>query len=222
MATVCPLCGRRRAKRACPALGRDICSVCCGTKRLVEIHCPPDCTYLASARTHPAAAVQRKQERDLRFLMPILEGLSQTQSRLFVLFQSVIRRHRATAIPAINDEDAAQAAAALAATFETADRGIIYDHQAASLPAQRLATDLKAALEEVRTHAPPTLAREAAAALRRVERAAREAATELEAGETTYLELIDRLMRDSEKAPEGGDDERVEASGPAPSRLILP
>ena len=43
---VCPLCGERKAKRACPALNRHICAVCCGTKRLVEINCPADCVYL--------------------------------------------------------------------------------------------------------------------------------------------------------------------------------
>src|SRR5262245_27935296 len=60
----CPLCGERRARRACPALGKLICAVCCGTKRLVEIRCPSDCSYLASAREHPAAVVVRQQQHD--------------------------------------------------------------------------------------------------------------------------------------------------------------
>src|SRR4029079_6022625 len=50
---ICPLCGVRRARRGCPALGKQICAVCCGTKRLVEIQCPSDCAYLATAREHP-------------------------------------------------------------------------------------------------------------------------------------------------------------------------
>jgi hypothetical protein len=231
MASRCPLCGARRAKRHCPALGREICSVCCGTKRLVEIHCPPDCLYLATARAHPAAAVQRQQERDVRFLMGIVDGLSQVQARLFVLFQSVVRQHRASAIPAINDDDASLAAAALAATLETADRGIIYDHQPPSLQAQRLTTDLKTALEQLREQAPPSLDRDAAAALRRIERAAREARVEVEAGDTAYLDLITRLTRGRDdqpplRAPEGpgslasdADEDRPASSG---SRLIIP
>ena len=52
----CPLCGARKARRACPGVGRDICAVCCGTKRLVEIRCPATCGYLQSARVHPAAS----------------------------------------------------------------------------------------------------------------------------------------------------------------------
>lgn len=223
MASICPLCGARRAKRYCPALGREICSVCCGTKRLVEIHCTPDCIYLASARAHPAAAVQRQQERDIRFLMAAADGLSQVQARLFVLLQSVVRQHRATAIPSINDEDAAQAASALAATLETADRGIIYDHHPSSLQAQRLTTDLKAALDELRKQAPPSIDRDAAAALRRIERAARDARAELDPADTAYLDLVDRITRDRDDRSQGeaaGAEERP--SGPAPaSRLII-
>ena len=36
----CPLCQKRNEKRPCPGIGRSICSVCCGTKRLVEIANP--------------------------------------------------------------------------------------------------------------------------------------------------------------------------------------
>src|ERR1700704_4766830 len=61
LAVVCPLCGQRKARRGCPALDKQICAVCCGTKRLVQIECPPDCAYLAVAREHrpPAAARSR-------------------------------------------------------------------------------------------------------------------------------------------------------------------
>src|SRR5207247_6809666 len=46
-AVLCPLCGTRRARRGCPALSQQICAICCGTKRLVQIQCPSDCTWLA-------------------------------------------------------------------------------------------------------------------------------------------------------------------------------
>ena len=54
----CPLCRKRPAKRACPALGQEICTVCCATKRLVEIQCTEDCRYLEAAQRHPAAVVK--------------------------------------------------------------------------------------------------------------------------------------------------------------------
>ena len=49
--------------------------MCCGTKRLVEIQCPADCVYLASAREHPAAATIRRQQHDLSMLLQFMRDL---------------------------------------------------------------------------------------------------------------------------------------------------
>ena len=70
---LCPVCNQRKAKRTCPALGKQICTVCCGTKRLVEITCPTDCSYLSSSRAHTPEAVQRQQEIDRAMLLPIVQ-----------------------------------------------------------------------------------------------------------------------------------------------------
>src|SRR4051812_26213941 len=117
---MCPLCNQRKAKRFCPAKGAQICAVCCGTKRLAEIACPADCTYLASARTHPPAVMQRKAESDRAILLPMLEGFSERQARLFLLLASVVSRHQPEGFQKLLDADVAQAAEALAATIETA------------------------------------------------------------------------------------------------------
>src|SRR5438876_4902447 len=53
MAT-CPLCSSRSGKRYCPAIAEQICAVCCGTKREVEIDCPSSCPYLKASRTYEA------------------------------------------------------------------------------------------------------------------------------------------------------------------------
>jgi hypothetical protein len=42
----CVKCKQRKAKRYCPALGESICSLCCGTHRQKDIHCPSTCTFL--------------------------------------------------------------------------------------------------------------------------------------------------------------------------------
>jgi hypothetical protein len=44
--TACVHCSNRKGKRTCPALGGEICQLCCGKHRLVEISCPPDCRWL--------------------------------------------------------------------------------------------------------------------------------------------------------------------------------
>jgi hypothetical protein len=197
----CPLCGVRKARRDCPALGRAICAVCCATKRLVEIPCPETCPYLASAREHPAAVVQRRRERDLRFLLPIVSDLTEPQARLMLLFQAVTLRHAAAAVPRLIDQDVADAAEAVAATLETARKGVIYEHQAASLPAQRLSAELRDAFAALSPE-PSQVARierDAAVALRRLERAARTARAELPGDEAPVFINLARRM-----APEPG------------------
>src|SRR6185436_12385392 len=129
---VCPLCGQRRARRACPALGHDICAVCCGTKRLVEIRCPSDCAYLVTAREHPPAVLVRQQQRDIELAMEVIRDFNERQSQIFFLVTTFIVRYQPPELHSLADIDVAEAAAALAATFETATRGVIYEHQAAS------------------------------------------------------------------------------------------
>src|SRR5215207_2152679 len=134
----CPVCHQRKAKRACPALGQQICAVCCGTKRLVEISCPSDCGYLTTARTYPPAIIQRQQELDRSMLLPLLQGLSERQARVFLMLAAVTSRHQPDTLHKLVDEDIAEATGALASTFETAAKGIVYEHQPASLAAARL------------------------------------------------------------------------------------
>src|SRR4029077_707727 len=170
----CPICHTRKPRRACPALHQTICPVCCGTKRLTEIQCPDDCVYLTSAREHPAAGVKRQQEHDVAILLPKLEGLTERQHQLFFLFQSLIARHTPEGFTRLLDDDVAAAAAAVASTCETEARGVIYEHTPASLPAQRLATEMKAMLAEMREKGAKVFDREAAIVLRAIEKGARE------------------------------------------------
>ncbi len=55
----CAKCSQRKGKRSCPALNGLICARCCGTYRLSEIQCPPDCDYLEG----DVRLKQREEER---------------------------------------------------------------------------------------------------------------------------------------------------------------
>ena len=195
--TTCPLCRQRRARRACPALGHQICAFCCGTKRQTEIRCPSDCPYLVSARTHPPAVVQRQQERDARFLLPIINGLGQRQYQLFFVVQGAFHRLAETGEIAVNDDVVRDTAEALAATYETASKGIIYEHRPSSPPADRLARELKPLLEGTDGRSPVASEPDLVEVLRRVERAATDARKTLDGGTHAYLDLVGRLMRSS-------------------------
>jgi len=213
---LCPLCGERKARRTCPAVGKQICSVCCGTKRLTVIQCPSDCVYLASAREHPPAAVVRRQEQDVDRLVQFLHDLNTRQSQLFFLIGSFVARYKSPELHPLIDDDVAEAAAALAATFETAARGLIYDHRPASLPADRLATGIKALLAEAAGNGGSAFDRDAGVVLRRVERAAREVRKSEPANRSAFLDLLGRMIRTPEESP----SDRTAA--PERSRLIVP
>ena len=191
----CPLCRRRRARRACPARGDAICATCCGTKRLVEISCPQDCTYLAAAHSHPPASVQRQRERDLQFLVPLLQGLTERQQHLMLLVQGFLRRGRPDE-PTRADDIVEQAARALAETYETASRGIIYEHAPRAASAERLGGEIKSLIEAQRTAGMHVGDADIAQVMRRIEGGAQAAASALPGDATAYLQLLRRLLRD--------------------------
>jgi hypothetical protein len=191
-----------------------ICPVCCGTKRLIEIACPADCVYLASAREHPAAVVKRQQERDVAVLLPTIRNLTERQYQLFFLFENVITRHKPDGFARLVDADVADAAAAMAATLETAARGVIYEHTATSVVAQRLGNEMKAMLAEMRRQGATVYDREAAIVLRAIEEGARTAGQG--GSDTTYLALVARLLQ------VGAAQETAQGEAKSSSSLILP
>jgi hypothetical protein len=227
----CPLCRQRKARRSCPALGQQICTICCGTKRLVEIACPADCQYLASAREHPPARIVRQQEDDLASIVRFMQDLDERQSRLFFVIlmflarqstgpsgypQSSAERYITPDLQPLRDEDVADAAAALAATYETASRGVLYEHRAQSRPAERLLGELQLLLAESAKGGGTSFQREAAVVLRRVEAAARRLMTDAPGDHRAFLDLVARVTR-------AQTDVSAPAAEPdAPSRLILP
>ena len=190
----CTLCGVRRAKRPCPALGQRICAVCCATKRLVEVRCPAGCVHLVAGRLHPAAAVKRQHEADLRDLMARVGRLTEGQMQVFFLIQSYFLRpsHAGAAGPV--DAEVADAAGALAATFETASRGVIFEHPARTPGGQRMAAELRDVLLDVGKGGGTRFDREVAEVLRAVERGAA-TTPEQTAAPRRYLELVARVLR---------------------------
>ena len=55
----CFLCNERKAKRYCPAKFRDICPVCCGEKRGIEINCPEDCKHFVKGQDYQQSKVTK-------------------------------------------------------------------------------------------------------------------------------------------------------------------
>ncbi|HXE75784.1 MAG TPA: hypothetical protein VNN18_09135 [Candidatus Xenobia bacterium] len=155
MASLCPICEKRRGKRRCPGLPRSrwshatqhpICPQCCGEQREVGIECPADCQYLvvahryeAERREPPAELAFPKVEIDRRFLQEkqaLVTGLSLYLVRL------------AAENSDVRDEDALAALDSLAKSYQTLDAGLYYEQAPAGAAAQRVAAALKQYLEQ--------------------------------------------------------------------------
>jgi hypothetical protein len=216
----CPLCGVRKARRSCPAIGQQICALCCGTKRLSEIRCPADCGYLQSAREHPAASIVRQQERDVAILSEGVRDLSGRQSELFLVIAAFLTEHKRSGLQAaldedVTDEDVIDAAASLAATFQTSARGVIYEHRPASFPASRLVSAIKPLLAEAGRNGGSAFERDAAFVFEKIGEAAARTRSLEPSNRRAFIELLRRTVRKPNEDP-------APAAASEPPRLILP
>lgn len=159
----------------------------------------------------------------MAFVLPRISDLAEPQYKLFLFLQAIVLRHAERALPALLDADVADAAATVAATIETARSGIIYEHQTHSIPAQRLAAEVRDALMDLARRAGADgsrLERDAAVALRRLERLAREAMVEspdLERPTRSWLGLADRMM-----GPQTAADSAQQQAAKEEPRIIIP
>jgi hypothetical protein len=216
---VCPLCGVRRARRSCPALGQQICAVCCGTKRLTQIACPNDCAWLVSAREHPAAAVVRQQQRDVALMLQVMRDFDERQSQLFLLINSFLVKYQAPEFQPLVDDDVAEAMAALASTYETSVRGVIYEHRPASLPAERLVSALRPILVKAGEGGGSAFERDLAVVLRRTVETVHDVRATDQANRRAFIEFLPRVVI---RRPDADRDAQAAADAAAPSRLIIP
>ena len=166
--------------------------------------------YLESATAHPPAVIQRRRERDGGFLAALVHGLTEPQQQLTVMLLEFLASDRPDA-PGLADADVEQAALALAQTHETASRGIVYEHAAATAAAQRLAGEMKQVIEAHRSNGAHLSDEAAAGVLRRIEAGAREARRALgEDDDRAYLSLLKRAWTGA-----GGDESREADAGAA-------
>jgi hypothetical protein len=226
----CPECGARKARRHCPALGRQICPTCCGTKRVVEIACPSGCGWLRSSSAHPPAAAQRQELRDRELLTPLLSELSDAEYAVLTVGLDAGMSFRRDAVTPPIDDDLQQAADAMASTAETALRGVIYEHQPSSLVAARLVAAMREAVHDApmtpdgRTRA---LDAAVAVAMRRLAQAVRQSARLSPGQPTAFWEFLARVLRPRVASASGGTPLAGTDLGPHTSpdeqpRIILP
>lgn len=144
----CHLCEKRPPRRACPALGRDICAVCCGEQREETIACPLDCPHLRESRRHekpPAPDPRTLPHADVEITDRWLaehEPLVVLAGRQLLL--------AALDTPGAVDSDLREALDALARTYRSSASGLIYESRPANMIAAAIADRFRKEIEAFR------------------------------------------------------------------------
>ena len=133
-----------------------------------------------------------------------------------MLINTFLMRYRPPDLTSLVDEDIAEAASALASTFETAARGVIYEHRPGWLTAERLSGALKPLLAEAGKGAGSAFDRDAAVVLRRVEESVRDGTALDPSNRRAYLDFLGRVLRQPEQTLASS------SPGAEPPRLIVP
>ncbi len=126
----CVICGIRKARRACPGVRGDICSICCGTEREESVDCPLDCEYLREAHEHQRTPEVPEAALPDRGIIVEEDFIRQYEWMLMLMGSAIVDAWREH--PGITDYDARDALAALVKTYQTLESGLIYESKPAN------------------------------------------------------------------------------------------
>lgn len=145
-AILCKICGKRRARRACPAVRGEICTICCGTEREVSLSCPLECEYLQEAhRREKPIPVSDTQLANPD--VPVNEEFLEMHEELvlfciYSLVQAAVRTSGAL------DADVLAALEALIQTHRTLESGLVYETRAENMVAAAVQRSFAASLAD--------------------------------------------------------------------------
>lgn len=128
-------------------------------------------------------------------VVPLIRGLDDGGYAVVMACLPAAVAFRNTAAPAPLDGDLQEAAAALAATAETAQRGVLYEHAPEGPVAARLARAMSAPLAEAAEAGVKRLDASTAAAMRRIEAAVKEFRHSGPAAPDAYFEFLGRVLK---------------------------
>lgn len=143
---LCKICGKRRARRACPAVRGDICALCCGTEREVSLSCPLECEYLQEAHRREKAIAVSEDEIGNKDIPVTEEFLQSHEELLLFCVHSLI--DAALGTPGAVDSDAIAALGALIQTHRTLESGLVYETRAENSIAASMQRSFAAALAD--------------------------------------------------------------------------
>lgn len=147
----CRVCETRAPRRQCPALGAEICAICCGTEREESVSCPLECEYLREARRRekqpvvdPASLPHPEIEVSDRFLEQ-QQPLAVIAGRLLLI--SALETQGSV------DLDMREALDALTRTYKTAESGLVYEPRPANVIAAGVQSRFQQEIQRFREEA---------------------------------------------------------------------
>lgn len=147
----CALCTQRREKRLCPAIGRRICTICCGEQREVKLDCPEDCAYLAQAHQHekprtPAELASEEVFDTIEIPQSYFHGFEPLVGGILFSVAKVASADRSW-----HDRDVIDALIGIGRDFQRrAGSGLIIEESAAGPLQQKLAAEIERSIAEYR------------------------------------------------------------------------
>jgi hypothetical protein len=125
---LCKICGKRRPRRACPAVGGNICTLCCGTEREVTLTCPLECEYLREAHRHEKPVPLPNGQLANADIAVSEEFIRSHEEFLLFCIYSLIQAALRTS--GAVDSDVIDALEALIQTHRTLESGLYYETRA--------------------------------------------------------------------------------------------
>jgi hypothetical protein len=144
----CQICDTRKARRHCPGVNGEICSICCGNEREVSISCPLDCPYLAEARLHEKPHVVNPEEVPNRDVEVTEEFLREHEALLVFLSTKLMKAALGSA--GALDSDVREALESLIRTYRTLQSGLYYETRPTNLIAAGIHQRMQEAVESLR------------------------------------------------------------------------
>ena len=143
---LCKICGKRRAKRACPAVGGDICSICCGEQREVSLTCPLDCEYLQEAHRHEKPLSLIEDQLPNPDILVTEDFIAEQEELLLFCIYSLLQA--ALRAGTAYDADVLAALEALIQTRRTLDSGLVYETRSENSVANAIQRSFTASLDD--------------------------------------------------------------------------
>jgi hypothetical protein len=142
------ICGTRRARRTCPAVQGDICTICCGTEREVSLSCPLECVYLQEAHRREKPIALAEKQLSNPGVQVSEEFLRDHEELMLFCIYSLVQG--AARNPGAIDADILAALEASIQTQRTLESGLVYETRPENAVAAGVQRSFEASLADCR------------------------------------------------------------------------